>query len=118
MDKIHEQGSIDWKKAEQMVSEFLERKKYKIVARNYRTPFGEVDIIARCGDVYIFVEVKSGTGTRIKPSERVDSEKYKRISMSAEYYLRGKAYSKAQIDVAEVIGNEINYYEDIGWEFL
>lgn len=114
MDK----NSIDWKQAEQMVVEFLKKdKRYRIVAQNYKTRFGEIDIIAQKGDTYIFVEVKSGTGKRIRPSERVDLQKYKKISTIAEYFLMGKNYSKTRIDVAEVINGEINYYEDIGWEF-
>ncbi|HOH52683.1 MAG TPA: YraN family protein [Fervidobacterium sp.] len=112
------ENNIDWKQAEQMVIDFLKRdKKYKIVAHNYKTSFGEIDIIAQQGDTYIFIEVKSGTGKRVRPSERVDVEKYRKISTLAEYFLRDKRYSRARIDVAEVIDGEINYYEDVGWEF-
>ncbi|WP_448384806.1 YraN family protein, partial [Fervidobacterium sp.] len=66
----------NWKEAEELAVQFLKRNGYKIVERNYRTPFGEIDIIAKLGKTYMFVEVKSGTGVRINPSERVDMKKY------------------------------------------
>ncbi|WP_372589263.1 YraN family protein [Fervidobacterium pennivorans subsp. shakshaketiis] len=113
--------TINWKKAEELAAEFLKRNGYKILERNYRTPFGEIDIIAKRGETYVFVEVKSGTGVQINPSERVDMKKYERINRSAEYYLRGKRYSKAQIDVIEIINNEkleIRHYKNIGWDFV
>ncbi|WP_448379091.1 YraN family protein [Fervidobacterium sp.] len=110
----------NWKEAEELAVQFLKRNGYKIVERNYRTPFGEIDIIAKLGKTYVFVEVKSGTGVRINPSERVDMKKYEKINRSAEYYLRGKWYSKAQIDVIEIVNNEkleIRHYKNIGWDF-
>ncbi|AFG34223.1 putative endonuclease related to Holliday junction resolvase [Fervidobacterium pennivorans DSM 9078] len=113
--------TINWKKAEELAAEFLKRNGYKILERNYRTPFGEIDIIAKRGETYVFVEVKSGTGVQINPSERVDMKKYERINRSAEYYLRGKRYSKAQIDVIEIINNEkleIRHYKNVGWDFV
>ncbi|MEN3042602.1 MAG: YraN family protein, partial [Fervidobacterium sp.] len=81
----------------------------------------EIDIRACCKDVVIFVEVKSGNGKRILPSERVDREKFEKIIKVAEYYLehrlKDKIYNKVQIDVVEVVGSAIKHYEDIGWDF-
>jgi putative endonuclease len=111
----------NWKKAEEVAAEYLRRNGYKILERNYHTPFGEVDIIAKHGKTYVFVEVKSGTGIRINPFERVDVKKYERINRSAEYYLRSKRYSKARIDVIEIVSNEkleIRHYKNIGWDFI
>ncbi|MGC9772870.1 YraN family protein [Fervidobacterium islandicum] len=109
-----------WKIAEQIAAEYLKRKGYKIIERNYRTPYGEIDIIAKLGSSFVFVEVKSGTGFRINPSERVDKIKYEKIYRSAEYYLKGKRYTRAQIDVVEVIDKgimEIKHYKNVGWDF-
>lgn len=112
----------DWQIAENLAVEYLEKaKRYKILEKNFRTPFGEIDIIACCKDVVIFVEVKSGNGKRILPSERVDKEKFDKIIKVAEYYLehrlKDKIYTKVQIDVVEVVGSTIKHYEDIGWDF-
>ncbi len=47
------------KLGEEIASKFLERKGFKIVLRNYRKPWGEIDIIAEKDDVVRFVEVKA-----------------------------------------------------------
>jgi putative endonuclease len=56
-------GSI----GENIAVEFLKRKGYKIVATNIRTPFGELDIIARQKDLTVFVEVKTRTTSSLGP---------------------------------------------------
>ena len=44
---------------EDVATRFLIGKGFKIIARNYRKPWGEIDIIARDEDVVVFVEVKA-----------------------------------------------------------
>lgn len=108
----------DWQIAEEKAVEYLEKiKKYKIIERNLKTPYGEIDIVAQCKDTYVFVEVKSGNGKRILPSQRVDRRKFEKILKSAEYYLKDKDFGKAQIDVVEIVDSKITHYEDIGWDF-
>jgi putative endonuclease len=111
----------DWKIAEDLAVQYLKWKGYKILQRNYRTPFGEIDIIAKTEKTYVFVEVKSGSGKRISPSERVDNKKYKKILESAQYFLKKESlndYAKVRIDVIEVIYGTIKHYENIGWDFV
>jgi len=108
----------DWLIAEEYAAKYLkEVKKYKIIERNLKTPYGEIDIVAQYKRIYIFVEVKSGSGKRILPSERVDEKKFEKITKSAEYYLKDKKFEKAQIDVIEIIDSKITHYEDIGWDY-
>ena len=47
------------KKGEKLVAEYLKKQGCKIVKKNYRTPFGEADIIVQDGDELAFVEVKT-----------------------------------------------------------
>lgn len=116
----------EWQKTEELAAQYLKKKGYKIESRNYRTPFGEIDIIAKKGNMYVFVEVKSGTGRKIRPSERVDEKKYQRICKVAEYYinkeLKKKRYIncayKTRIDVIEIIDGKITHYENVGWDFV
>jgi putative endonuclease len=49
--------------AEQLAAEHLARLGYEIVARNHRTRFGEIDIVALDGDTLVFAEVKARRGT-------------------------------------------------------
>ncbi len=66
----------------------LERRGYVIVARRYRTRHGEIDIVARDGDVLVFVEVKARTsGSFGDPEEAVTLQKQQRVVWMALDYL-------------------------------
>ncbi len=55
---------------------FLSQRGYEILARNARTPYGEIDIIARQGDMTIFVEVKTLTSSKnFFPEQNVTARK-------------------------------------------
>ena len=46
------------KKGETLAKKFLKKQGLKILEENFRTPFGEADVIAQSGDEIIFIEVK------------------------------------------------------------
>lgn len=48
-------------KGEQIAAEYLEDKGYRVLEQNYRTRFGEIDLVAQDGDALVFVEVKTRT---------------------------------------------------------
>ena len=76
------------KKGEDLALSYLINSGYKIEARNYRCPFGEVDIIARDGGVLVFVEVKTRQSKFFgTPQEAVDFHKQKRLNRIALFYL-------------------------------
>ena len=69
--------------------EFLKRAGYRILSTNYRTVFGEVDIIARDRDATVFVEVKSRSGSAFGyPFEAVTPKKQEKIRRVALYYMK------------------------------
>ena len=69
-------------------AEYLKRKGFKILERNYRKPFGEIDLIARKGDLLCFVEVKTRHSNPMTCGwEAVDYRKRKRIILTAQAYL-------------------------------
>lgn len=91
--------------AEAAAAEYLRRVGYVILERNYRTPMGEVDIIARHGDVLVFVEVKARRSDRYGGAKgAVTPAKQRRISMAALAYLKseGKMGQKARFDVVAI----------------
>lgn len=47
------------RKGEKLAAGYLKRRGYKILKRNYRTPFGEADIVAQDGETVVFCEVKA-----------------------------------------------------------
>ena len=92
------------RKGEQLVEKYLKKQGCKIIKKNYRTPFGEADIIAKDGDELAFVEVKTRTSDLYgTPSEAVGREKRQRYYRIAEFYwLQTKEEPNARFDVAEV----------------
>jgi putative endonuclease len=80
-----------------------------IVERNFRTRGGEIDIVARKGDVLVFVEVRSrevpGFGT---PEETVTPAKRRRIVAAARQYLSKvptSSWGEARFDVIAIEGS-------------
>ncbi|OGD67097.1 hypothetical protein A3F08_00870 [Candidatus Berkelbacteria bacterium RIFCSPHIGHO2_12_FULL_36_9] len=69
---------------EDLATEYLEKKNYKIIFRNLRLKYGEADIIAQDGDYIVIVEVKTkrffGQG---RPEEQVDYFKQKKLRLLA-----------------------------------
>ncbi len=101
---------------EKIIVKFLKKKKYKILETNYRTAFGEADIIAQKGEYLVFVEVKTRSSELFgSPAEAVDYKKQQRYIKMAEYYIAcHEKYSALYVrfDVAEVLSGEVNYIEN------
>ncbi|HEY6760237.1 MAG TPA: YraN family protein [Baekduia sp.] len=71
---------------EQLAAEHLERRGFSIVARNHRTRYGEIDVIATDGSVLIFVEVKTRRG-RGEPWDALHEAKRAQVRRMARAYL-------------------------------
>ncbi|NIA04938.1 MAG: YraN family protein [Proteobacteria bacterium] len=90
---------------EDVAAAFLLGRGYRIIARNYRRRFGEIDIIAEDGAVLVFVEVKARKTARFgNPFEAVDRRKQRQISRVAlDYITRHKEENRpARFDVVAV----------------
>jgi putative endonuclease len=62
---------------------------YVIVARDVRTPLGQLDLVARDGPTLVFVEVKTRAGHGFGlPQEAVDARKIRKLRQLAAYYLK------------------------------
>jgi len=67
---------------------WLAQQGYQLLARNVRTRYGEIDLVVRCGDVVVFVEVKSRTGSGFgHPGEAVAVAKQRRLARLASAYV-------------------------------
>ena len=91
-------------KGEKLVAKHLKEQGCKVLAQNYRTPFGEADIIVRDGEEIAFIEVKTRTTDSYGlPSEAVGSDKQRRYRKIAECYWKQTGEEpNARFDVAEV----------------
>lgn len=58
--------------AENLAAEVLAEKGFQILERNFANRFGEIDIIAKDGDVLVFVEVKAKKGSGVRKTRRND----------------------------------------------
>jgi putative endonuclease len=76
-------------KGEDLAARFLKSKGYKIIARNFKTPLGELDIIAMDGETLVFVEVKARHDDSFgRPFESVDHRKREKLRKVALYYMK------------------------------
>jgi len=117
MPKIAENSKKVGVMGEKIVSEYLKKKGYNILNRNYSPRWisgplrGEIDIIAQKNNIVSFVEVKTlkdNFDKGFSPEQKVDFSKQRKILKTAESWLMEKKIpldSKWQIDVVSV---EIN----------
>lgn len=96
------------KRGEDLACEELKRRGYAILDRRFRTRCGELDIVAREGNVYAFVEVKARSGCSFgAPFESVTWQKRQRLTAMAESYLFLKRLSgvACRFDVVSILEN-------------
>ncbi len=75
-------------RGERLAARFLSRRKYRILARNYRCAVGEIDLIAVDGDMLVFVEVKTRSDDdHADAQESVRPIKWKRVHRAARFFL-------------------------------
>ena len=117
MTRLPDERAAAGREAEESVCAYLGERGVRVVERNFRARGGEIDIIARDGDVLAFVEVRfreeDGHGL---PEESVGPLKRRRIVAAARAYLATippDSWREARFDVAAVDGGGapvIRYY--------
>jgi putative endonuclease len=90
-------------RGEREAARYLRRQGFRILIRGYRTPRGEIDLIARDGDTVVFVEVKARR--RGEPAEAVTLEKQRRLTLAAlEFATRfGLLEQRGRFDVVAIV---------------
>jgi putative endonuclease len=113
-------------RGEQLACEYLVNKGYKIVGRNCRMSFGEIDIIAKKRGLFAaktihFVEVKTSENTaNFFPEDRVNYRKQNKYKRLVEIWLEKNKFSQnypCQVDIIAVLLNadnpKIEYFENV-----
>lgn len=93
-------------RGEDLAAKFLKEKGYKIIDRNFRKGYGEIDIIAVKDKILVFVEVKTRTGNLYgSPFEQISYFKLKSLIKTAQFYklINPKLPESLRIDAISVL---------------
>ncbi len=91
---------------EDAAARYLAGAGWRILARNYTAPRGELDLVAWNGECMAFVEVKArASGSWGRPADAVDRQKRRRVTAAAMHYLRagGTPMVRIRFDIVEVL---------------
>ena len=103
-------------KYEDMAAAYLSENGVKILARNFRSRQGEIDIVGHDGEYYIFFEVKYRKDVSAgNPVEAVNTHKQYKISRAADYfrvYRKLKDTDSIRFDVISILGEDIKWYKN------
>jgi putative endonuclease len=95
-----------WSLGEDVAVSFYARRGFRILARNYRAPGGEIDVIARRGSLLVFCEVKARATDRFGlPAEAVNHQKQARVRRLAGAWLSRSRPGRVRVrfDIVSVI---------------
>lgn len=96
------------KLGEEIAREFLEKKGYKIIEQNYKTKYGEIDLVCSKGSLLVAVEVRTKKGDLYgTPEESLTKKKLRKI------WLNAKARGAARIDAVCIVLKSDNAVERI-----
>ena len=95
------------KQGERLAEQYLKKQGYRLIKRNYTTPYGEADLVFLDGDEIVFVEVKTRTSADFATAKQaVNADKQAKYRMIALHYGKGTE-PNARFDVVEVYPDEI-----------
>ena len=99
------------RKGEALARRHYEEHGYHVLAMNYRTRLGEVDVIAQRGSLYVFCEVKARSVGPYAQRDAVTPAKQRRLMRAAQHYVVTQLGREVEMrfDVAEVIWQEGNF---------
>ncbi|SHH07388.1 YraN family protein [Tepidibacter thalassicus] len=107
---------------EKIASDYLIKNNFKILQKNYKTKYGEIDLIVSKDGKIIFVEVKSRNSLNYGyPSESVNYRKQSKIIYTAKHYILSNNIKNNdfRFDVIEVYlkNKNINHIENAFWGY-
>lgn len=88
----------------------LKKLGFRILQKNYRTPHGEIDLIAMDGDTLVFVEVKNRPAGKMGDGiSAVDGQKRKHLRYAAKCYLAAHPAAAARFDCVEITSSGLRH---------
>lgn len=99
--------------AEALAAAWLERQGLRVVARNWRCRFGELDLVLRDGPMIVIAEVRLRSSARFGgAAASIDRRKQARLAAAAQLYLAGQPAAPCRFDVV-LLGDAAG--RDIEW---
>lgn len=110
------------KLGEEIASNFIHKKGYQIIEKNYYCRWGEIDLIAKENNKIHFIEIKTRIGIdKGQPYESINKHKIRKLMRTIQFYLLNreiKSY-KLSLDVISIILNsqkeveKLDYFENL-----
>ncbi|NPB07483.1 MAG: hypothetical protein GXN96_00980 [Aquificae bacterium] len=97
---------------EELAVSYLRSKGYRILGRNLRSPFGEIDVLAEDSGRKVVVEVKGGEA--FNPVENFTGKKLQKLVRTAFYLLGSEDF---RIDLVIVHRGKITHYKSVGYDY-
>lgn len=109
------------KLGEEIAGRYLEKKGYKIIEQNYKTKYGEIDLVLKKGNELVFAEVRTKKGENFgTPEETIDKKKLRKLWGNAKAYAAWKKWpGPYRVDAVCLVlkydntVERINHYENI-----
>ncbi len=106
---------------ERIAGDYLKKNGYKVIERNYRTKYGEIDLICQKEKNLVFVEVRTKKGENFgTPEETIDKKKMRKLWGNAmAYAARNKWRGLYRVDAVCIVlkpsgeVDRLNHYENI-----
>jgi putative endonuclease len=102
--------------AERQAARYLKRRGLKWVTSNYHSRFGEIDLVCKDGDQWVFVEVRSRSSSCfMQPVESINPAKQRRLRLTAEAYLQrlpGGSQASGRFDVVSVVAGRCQWIKN------
>ncbi len=120
MNKAYELG----KQGEEIATEFLINKGFKILKRNWHFGRLELDIIAIDGDTLVFVEVKTrSTNYLVKPELSISNKQQSFLIKAANAFIESHSYDmEARFDIVSIVvhpqGKEIKHIDEAFYPYM
>ena len=106
-------NAVRGRKGEEQAAAALEASGMEIIARNFRSKYGEIDIVALSGETIVFIEVKAWSAFGLEDLQYViDVRKQRKIIKTAKFFLcENRKYSRMAIrfDVVFVKNNSVTH---------
>ena len=113
---MKKENRIKGQQYEILAQNYLKKHGFSIIATNVSNFCGEIDIVAKQNDTYVFVEVKGRESTAFgAPYEAVTPNKQNKIRRAAQAYLKRKHLldiCDVRFDVISILDNEIEHLID------